>query len=273
MTTSPFQNVVDSLKKHIGEASAPNSCANFVTTGLSQAGLGAALAGCENVNYVPTLFSYGEKERLTSTTAQGVPPVGSLVSVDKRGHVMMVSEVLPDGRIKIIEGNWSHKVGERTLSLSEIDPVYISADKMRQKLIDKGVPLPKLDPSVVNQQTAAVASEMTTPDPATGKPPSLTEIYDKHKDEADKSGMGGMIMQLVVALLMMLSNKSDMIPSQQQYKDNPDIGRQRLEQIDKERALGQSQAVASAQPGTDGPLTPTATPNVTATIPRVPQLS
>ena len=78
------------------------------------------------------------------------------------------------------------------------------------------------------------------------------------------------MMQLVVALLMMLSGKSEMIPTQDTYKANPNAGRDALQQVDRERAAGQGSAATQVNAG--AAVTPSVTPNKVATAPKAPQL-
>ena len=159
-----------------------------------------------------------------------------------------------------------HIVKERKVSVASLDPQFFDPKKMEQRLHDKGVPMPPPgSPSI-----GALASEMTTPD-ANGKPPSLTDIFNQHQNEKEQPN--SMMMQFIVAILLMLSGKSDLIPSQDTYKQNANAGRDVLQQVDAGRSSQPQQAVASTQVKDAAPLTPTATPNVSTALSRIPQIS
>lgn len=277
MTESIFKKTIDAAKSHIGQgreqalgSKGPAWCSEFLGDMFKKGGLKDILAGCENVAAVKSVLSFGEKEQLNSKISKDHPPaIGSLVTIKNQGHIMMVTEVLPDNKVKIIEGNWSKKVGERVVSLSQLDQTYMDGDKMQQKLVKKGVVLPSSDPAVVNSKTAEVASAMTTNDPATGQPASLTSIYDQQQKTAGQGTQAMQMMQLVVALLMMLSGKSEKIPTQEAYSANSNAGRDALQQADKERASGQATSASQVTTGTT--VAPSSTPKVANAPSKVPQ--
>ena len=104
-TSSPFQAAIDEIRKHKGQnaaawAGVPDQayCAAMATTAFKKAGLGPLFDRCENVNYVPTLFAFGEKKGLTSSTRDSVPQEGAFVSSGDEGHLMTVTKVLPGGK-------------------------------------------------------------------------------------------------------------------------------------------------------------------------------
>jgi hypothetical protein len=193
MPDAPFENTLAIARSHLGESWAAQNwagagdkqwCSAFAAQVFKESGYGAILEGCENIYWVPTLFDHGRNQGLNANTQDGVPPVGSLVSIGDQGHVMIVSEVLDGGQVKVIHGNYSGRVQETIFSVSELDPEYVSGTKIVAKVTPHAAVVS--DKSEIQTKGMPALQPLSPPKEYTGMAGLLKEIEalrEKHRSK------------------------------------------------------------------------------------------
>jgi CHAP domain len=252
-------------------------CQAFLCAVTKESG-SKALEGFKGTASVSAMWDYGKTNSLMKDAKkEGLKP-GDWVAFHERGgkftHVAQVASVDGD-KFTLIHGNWGNKVAHtKTHKMSDFggkfDPIVVSAEKMDALSVAKGgiavfgtgqgggiqptqSQIASNNPSTLTAPNFNLPSKEEISKKLAENKNDKTPLTSTYNEIAEKNQNAlPMFFQLLVAALLAVSGKSNLIPTTQDYAKNSGAGTQALAKADQE--LQKKQSIASV-PTIPSPLT------------------
>jgi hypothetical protein len=254
-------------------------CAGFVTYCFTAGGQDAWMEGLSNRFAVDTIMQHGRDKKLNSNLSEGaLPKIGSLVEFTEWPHIGMIS------RVEEENGETVYYVTDGNNSSGEVRETPYPASEFKEIFKDNFVDSTKIDayhaslnqnitPLVRNsvqqtqqiQQAANTYQQLPTPQQVQNtlqqNNGNATQTYDHmltsvpqlFGSNGQQNGlMSSFLMPLMAVMVLAAVGEQGIVPAHNNYQQNPNIGRERIEQYDQNRANGHSTSGIASQDISNG---------------------